>query len=264
MPRLKLTIEYDGTRYVGWQLQPNGVSIQGQLLDAVERLLGERVPVEAAGRTDAGVHATGQVVCLTTERVLPLKAYWMGLNGLLPEDIAVVRAEEVPADFDPRRWSRGKRYRYRVSNAPSRSPLRRATHWEVFAPLDVDAMRRGAVHLLGRHDYSAFRAADCQAAHAVREVRRVDVEGQSRGTVSITVEGTAFLKHMVRNLAGTLVEVGKGRRPPEWVAEVLAARERKRAGPTAPAQGLVLEEVFYGEGPPPRSPGGTADGEDEE
>ena len=264
MPRLKLTVEYDGTHYVGWQVQPNGVSIQARLLDAVERLLGERVPVEAAGRTDAGVHATGQVVCFSTPRELPLKAYWMGLNGLLPPDIAIVRAEQVPDDFDPRRWSRGKRYRYRLSNAPSRSPLRRATHWEVFAPLDVEALRRGAVHLLGRHDFSAFRASDCQAAHAVREVRRVAVEGQSRGELSVTVEGTAFLKHMVRNLVGTLVEVGKGRRPPEWVAEVLAARDRKRAGPTAPARGLVLEEVFYGEGPPPRSPGGTADGEDEE
>ena len=264
MPRLKLTLEYDGTRYVGWQVQPNGVSIQSQLVQALEKLLGERVDVEVAGRTDSGVHATGQVVCFDTPRVLPLKAYWKGLNGLLPEDIAVVRAEEVPPEFDPRRWSHGKRYRYRVSNRPSRSPLRRFTHWEVFAPLDVEALRRGAAHLLGRHDYSAFRAADCQAAHAVREVRRVDIQGTSGDELSVTVEGTAFLKHMVRNLVGTLVEVGKGRRPDTWVAEVLASRERKRAGPTAPAHGLVLEEVFYGDGPPPRTPGGTADGEDSE
>lgn len=263
MPRIKLTIAYQGTHYVGWQVQPNGVSIQARLMDAVEALLGERVPVEAAGRTDAGVHATGQVVCLSTSRALPLKAYWRGLNGLLPEDIAVVRAEEVPEAFDPRRWSLGKRYRYQVSNRPSRSPLLRATHWEVFAPLDVEALRQGATHLLGRHDFSSFRAADCQAAHAVREVRRVEVVGAPGGDVSITVEGTAFLKHMVRNLVGTLMEVGKGRRPPGWVAEVLAARERKRAGPTAPAHGLLLEEVFYGEGPPPRSPGGTADDDTE-
>jgi tRNA pseudouridine38-40 synthase len=264
MPRLKLTLEYDGTHYVGWQVQPNGVSIQARLGQALEQLLGERVALEAAGRTDAGVHATGQVVCFDTERVLPLKAYWMGLNGFLPEDIAVVRAEEVPADFDPRRWSHGKRYRYRVSNRPSRSPLRRFTHWEVFAPLDVEALRRGAAHLLGRHDFSSFRASNCQAAHALREVRRVDVQGTSGDELSVVVEGTAFLKHMVRNLVGTLVEVGKGRRPDTWVAEVLAARDRKRAGPTAPAHGLVMEEVFYGEGPPPRTPGGTADGDDEE
>ncbi|OJT22911.1 tRNA pseudouridine(38-40) synthase TruA [Archangium sp. Cb G35] len=264
MPRLKLTLEYDGTRYVGWQVQPNGVSIQSQLVQALEKLLGERVDVVVAGRTDAGVHATGQVVCFDTPRELPLKAYWKGLNGLLPEDIAVVRAEEVPSGFDPRRWAHGKRYRYRLSNRPSRSPLRRFTHWEVFTPLDVEALRRGAAHLLGRHDYSAFRAADCQAAHAMREVRRVDIQGTSGDELSVTVEGTAFLKHMVRNLVGTLVEVGKGRRPDTWVAEVLASRERKRAGPTAPAHGLVLEEVFYGDGPPPRTPGGTADGEDAE
>lgn len=259
MARLKLTLEYDGTRYVGWQVQPNGISIQARLMEALEQLLGERVAVEAAGRTDAGVHATGQVVCFDTGRALPLKAYWMGLNRFLPEDIAVVRAEEVPPDFDPRRWSHGKRYRYRVSNKPSRSPLRRSTHWEVFAPLDVEALRRAAAHLVGRHDFSAFRASDCQAAHAVREVRRVDVQGSSGDELSVTVEGTAFLKHMVRNLVGTLVEVGKGRRPDTWVAEVLASRDRKRAGPTAPAHGLVLEQVFYGEGPPPRTPSGTAD-----
>ncbi|HEX8438880.1 tRNA pseudouridine(38-40) synthase TruA [Archangium sp.] len=264
MPRLKLTIEYDGTRYVGWQVQPNGTSIQARLVRALEELLGEQVAVEAAGRTDAGVHATGQVVCFNTPRTLPLKAYWMGLNGLLPEDIAVVRAEEVPAEFDPRRWSHGKRYRYRVSNKPTRSPLRRFTHWEVFAPLQVEAMQRAAAHLVGRHDFSAFRASNCQATHALREVRRVDVQGTSRDEVSFTVEGTAFLKHMVRNLVGTLVEVGKGRRPEAWVAEVLASRDRKRAGPTAPPQGLVMEEVFYGDGPPPRTPGGTADEEGEE
>jgi tRNA pseudouridine38-40 synthase len=264
MPRLKLTLEYDGTQYVGWQVQPNGISIQARLVQALEQLLGERVDLEVAGRTDSGVHATGQVVCFDTQRALPLKAYWRGLNGLLPEDIAVVRAEEVPPEFDPRRWSHGKRYRYRVSNKPSRSPMRRLTHWEVFAPLDVEALRRGAVHLLGRHDFSAFRAADCQAAHAMREVRRVDVQGTSGGELSITVEGTAFLKHMVRNLVGTLVVVGKGRRPDTWVAEVLASRNRKHAGPTAPAHGLVLEEVFYGDGPHPRPPGGTADGEDAE
>jgi tRNA pseudouridine38-40 synthase len=263
MPRVKLVLEYDGTRYVGWQVQANGRSIQAELQEALGRLLGTPVEVEAAGRTDSGVHATGQVACFDTERVLPLKAYWRGLNGLLPEDIAVVRAEEVAPGFDPRRWSRGKRYRYRVSNRRSRSPLCRLTHWEVFSPLQVEAMARAAGHLLGRHDFSAFRAADCQAAHAVRELRRLEVEGASGGEISLVVEGTAFLKHMVRNLAGTLVEVGKGRRPQEWVAQVLASRDRTQAGPTAPAQGLVLEEVFYGDGPPPRTAGDAADGSDE-
>jgi tRNA pseudouridine38-40 synthase len=264
MPRLKLTLEYDGTRFVGWQVQPNGPSVQAALEDGLARLLGEPVSVFCAGRTDSGVHAAGQVACFDTPRVLPMKAYIRGLNGLLPDDLAVVSAMEVPEGFDPRRWSRGKRYRYRLSNRPTRSPLRRLTHWEVFAPLDVDAMRRAAVHLLGRHDFSAFRAADCQAKHAVREVRSLTVEGQSGDEVSFVVEGTAFLKHMVRNLVGTLVEVGKGRRPEAWVAEVLASRNRKRAGPTAPPQGLVMEEVFYGDGPPPRTPGGSADADEDE
>ncbi|WP_426753664.1 tRNA pseudouridine(38-40) synthase TruA [Myxococcus sp. Y35] len=264
MPRLKLTLEYEGTRYVGWQVQPQGPSIQSVLEEGLERLLGERVSVASAGRTDAGVHALGQVACFDTRRVLPMKAYFMGLNGMLPPDVAVVDAVEVPEDFDPRRWSLGKRYRYRVSNRRTRSPLRRMTHWEIFAPLDVEAMRRAAVHLVGRHDYSAFRASDCQAKHAVREVRGLAVEGASGDAVSFVVEGTAFLKHMVRNLAGTLVEVGKGRRPEAWVAEVLASRDRKRAGPTAPPQGLVLEEVFYGDGPPARTAGGSADAEEDE
>ncbi|HYH96844.1 tRNA pseudouridine synthase A, partial [Hyalangium sp.] len=135
MPRMKLVLEYDGTRYVGWQVQTNGRALQAELQEALGKLLGAPVEVEAAGRTDSGVHATGQVVCFNTERTLPLKAYWRGLNGMLPEDIAVVHAEEVPPEFDPRRWSRGKRYRYRVSNRRSRSPLRRHTHWEVYAPL---------------------------------------------------------------------------------------------------------------------------------
>jgi tRNA pseudouridine38-40 synthase len=264
MPRVKLTLEYDGTRYVGWQLQRNGRSIQAEVHEALSRLLGTPMEVESAGRTDSGVHATGQVVCFDTPRELPLKAYWRGLNGLLPDDIAVVRAEHVAPEFDPRRWSRGKRYRYRVSNRPSRSPLRRHTHWEVFAPLHVEAMARAASHLVGRHDFSAFRASDCQAAHALREVRRLTVEGTSGEALSFIVEGTAFLKHMVRNLAGTLVEVGKGRRDEAWVAQVLASGDRTLAGPTAPAQGLVLEEVFYGEGPPARPAGDSADVFDDE
>jgi tRNA pseudouridine38-40 synthase len=264
MPRLKLVLEYDGTRYVGWQVQRNGRSIQAELQEALSKLLGGPVEATAAGRTDSGVHATGQVVCFDTERTLPLKAYWRGLNGLLPQDIAVVRAEEVPLEFDPRRWSHGKRYRYRVSNRPTRSPMRRHTHWEIYGPLQVEPMVRAARYLLGRHDFSAFRASDCQAAHAVREVRRLEVVGVAGDEVSFVVEGTAFLKHMVRNLVGTLMEVGKGRRPEAWVAEVLASKDRTLAGPTAPPQGLVLEEVFYGEGPPPRTAGDAADVFDDE
>lgn len=249
MARVRLVLEYDGTAYVGWQAQPNGVSVQARVEAALTQLVGEPVKVLAAGRTDSGVHARGQVVAFDPPRPLPFKAWVGGLNSLLPHDIAVTRADEVPDDFDPRRWSRGKRYVYRVSNRPTRSPLRRLTHWELYRPLDVAAMRAAAPVLLGRHDFSAFRAANCQAAHAVRELRRFEIAGQAGDELTFTVEGTAFLKHMVRNLVGSLVEVGKGRHPPTWLAEVLAAGDRTKAGPTAPAHGLLLDEVFYGDGP---------------
>ena len=248
MPRVKLVLEYDGTNYVGWQIQQNGPSVQGRVQLALQQLLGEPITVVAAGRTDSGVHARGQVVAFDSPRQLPLKAYWMGLNSLLPEDVAVVRAEEVAPEFDPRRWSDGKRYRYLVSNRRSRSPLRRHSHWEIFQPLPLEPMVEAARHLLGRHDFSAFRASDCQAAHATRKLSRVDVTGQTGDEFAFVVEGTAFLKHMVRNLVGTLIDVGRGRHPPGWVKEVLEGRDRTRAGPTAPPHGLCLDEVFYGGG----------------
>src|SRR5687767_7113951 len=149
MPRIKLTLEYDGTEYVGWQVQPNGPSIQAVMEQKLAELLGEPVKIEVAGRTDSGVHALGQTIAFNTTKAFPMKAYWRGLTGILPEDIAVVAAEEVTDDFDPRRWSRGKRYRYRICNRLSRAPLRRRTHWEVFAPLNVEDMRAAAKCLIG-------------------------------------------------------------------------------------------------------------------
>lgn len=249
MPRVKLVLEYDGTNYVGWQIQPNGPSVQGRVQKALAELLGQPIQVMAAGRTDSGVHARGQVIAFDSPRQLPMKAYWMGLNGLLPDDISVVRAEEVRPDFDPRRWSEGKRYRYLVSNRRTRSPLRRLTHWEIFQPLALEPMQEAAKSLLGRHDFTSFRGAECQAKTAVRELRKIEVSGVVGDELSFTFEGTAFLRHMVRNLVGTLMEVGRTRQPATWVAQVLAARDRNKAGPTAPAQGLCLEEVFYGAGP---------------
>jgi tRNA pseudouridine38-40 synthase len=245
MPRLKLILEYDGTNYIGWQPQTNGPSIHQEVERAVRSLLDEEVSIVAAARTDSGVHATGQVVCFSTSRKLPLKAYWMGLNNLLPKDIAAIEAREVAEDFDPRRLARGKRYRYLIFNRRTPSPLRRFTHWQIFQPLDVAAMQAGAGALLGRHDFSAFRAADCQASHAVRELRVVSVSGRAGEEIALNIEGTAFLKHMVRNIAGTLVEVGKGRREAGWVKDALESKDRRLSGPTAPAHGLTLIEVLY-------------------
>ncbi|HZY05669.1 MAG TPA: tRNA pseudouridine(38-40) synthase TruA [Anaeromyxobacteraceae bacterium] len=245
MPVVKLVLEYDGTRYVGWQVQPNGPSIQAEVERALQTLRKAPVRVTAAGRTDAGVHALGQVASFPEERPLPLGAYLKGMNALLPEDVAVRAASLEPDGFDARRDACGKRYRYRIQNLETRAPLGRRTAWQVFRPLDAEAMRAAARPLLGRHDFAAFQATDCESHHAVRDLSRLEVLGERRGEIEVVAEATAFVKHMVRNLVGTLVEVGLGNEPPGWVAEVLAGRDRTRAGPTAPPHGLCLEEVFY-------------------
>ncbi len=246
MPTVKLVLEYDGTRYVGWQVQPNGPSIQAELERALATLHKEPVRITGAGRTDAGVHALGQVASFPAARPLPVQAYVKGMNALLPDDVAVREAAVIDGPFDARRDARGKRYRYRIENLPTRAPLSRLQAWQVFRPLDVEAMRAAAGPLRGRHDFSAFRASDCEAAHAVRELRRLEVETPAPGRIEVVAEATAFLKHMVRNLVGTLVEVGLGARPAASTVDLLASRDRTLAGRTAPPQGLTLEEVFYG------------------
>ena len=242
---MKLVLEYDGTRYVGWQVQPNGPSIQAEVERALGTLHKSPRRVTAAGRTDAGVHARAQVVSFPEERPLPTSAYVQGMNALLPPDVAVRAASIEPDGFDARRSARGKRYRYVIENVETRAPLSRLQAWWIHGRLDPQVMRAGAQHLVGRHDFAAFQAADCASDHAVREVRRLEVAGEGGGRIEVVVEATAFVKHMVRNIVGTLVDVGQGKREPGWVAEVLASRDRSRAGRTAPPQGLFLEEVYY-------------------
>lgn len=245
MPTWKLTVEYDGSAFVGWQRQANGLSIQEVVEKALSTLhSGDSIKAMASGRTDSGVHARGQVVSFSTTRELRLDSYERGLNTLLPREIAVRAAERVPDAFDARRWARGKRYVYRILTSRFRSPLRDRYTWFVFRQLDLSAMQAGAAHLLGHHDFSAFRAADCDARHPRRELRRLDVTREGEEVV-LRVEATAFLKHMVRNLAGTLVDVGIGRRSPASLAALLASRDRTQAGQTAPPHGLCLDEVFY-------------------
>jgi tRNA pseudouridine38-40 synthase len=245
LPPVSFVIEYDGTDFVGWQVQPNGRSVQQVVEEALGVICTQPVRVTAAGRTDSGVHAVGQVVSFIPPIERPLVAFEKGLNCLLPHDVAVREVRVRLPGFDARRSAQGKLYRYRISNLPIRSPLRARQAWQVFQKLDVDAMRRAATCLVGRHDFAAFQGANCEAKTTVRTMRRVDIGGQAGGEVTVEVEATAFLKHMVRNLVGTLVEVGLGKRLEADVPRILASRERTQAGRTAPPQGLCLVEVFY-------------------
>lgn len=245
VPTWKLTLEYDGAAFSGWQRQPNALGVQQALEQGLEALhCGEYVKTVASGRTDAGVHARGQVVSIAPRMSLPASAYLRGLNAILPSTVSVVAAEPAPEGFDARRWAHGKRYVYRVLNSPVPSPLRGAYTWLLYSTLDLEAMRAAALMLVGTHDFTAFRASDCQAKTTVRQLRRLDID-RVGDEVVFTFEATAFLKHMVRNLVGTLVEVGAGKRAPETMAVVLASKDRTRAGRTAPASGLCLDEVFY-------------------
>lgn len=245
LPRnLHLIVEYDGTDLAGWQRQDGQPTVQGALEDAFREMTGEPVAVQGAGRTDAGVHARGQAANARTTAIIPTGGFLRGLNTLLPRAIAVLEVAEADAAFDARRDARGKVYRYSIWNHFVRSPLHERTAWHVRAPLDLAAMREAAEILVGEHDFAAFRAADCERRTTVRTLRRVDVSAQG-ALVAIEVEGTAFLKNMVRILAGTLVSVGHGQLAVETVRRALASGARTDAGVTAPAAGLCLERVLY-------------------
>ncbi|MBI5469094.1 MAG: tRNA pseudouridine(38-40) synthase TruA [Deltaproteobacteria bacterium] len=245
MRNIRLLIEYEGTDYAGWQFQPSLPTVQGELASAVKELTGEDVEVRGASRTDAGVHASGQVACFNTTSLIPAFNIRQGLNSYLPKDIIVKDASDAPAEFDPRRDSRGKVYRYDILNRSYPSALRRNFVWHVFKPLDVGLMREGAAHIIGEKDFSSFRAADSDAIHSMREVTSVEIEEKGDGFIEVEVRGTAFLRHMVRIMVGTLVAVGKGKVLPDKVAAIIEAKERAAAGMTAPPQGLFLIKVEY-------------------
>ncbi len=239
----RLIVEYEGTDFHGWQIQPGARTVQAALEDALARLLGQPARVAAAGRTDAGVHAAGQVVCFRSEREIPLAALRRAQNALTPADLVVRAADRVADEFDPRRAARSRRYVYRIWNRVEPSPFWRRYAWHVPWPLEVEVMRGAAAQLVGEHDFSSFRAAGCDAVHPVRRVVRSEVA--RRGDLLVyEIEATAFLRHMVRNIAGTLVEIGAGRRCAD-VAALLAARDRTQAAATAPAHGLCLVEIRY-------------------
>lgn len=240
---IRLALEYDGTDFVGWQLQREGRSVQGVLEAAIHEMTSESARVYGAGRTDSGVHARGQIANFFTHAEIPILGFQRGLNVILARDIAVLDATEMPLDFDARRSARGKRYLYRIWNQEVRSPLEERTSWYLRAPLALDPMREAAGFLLGEHDFAAFGGAD-DRDNTVRTVRRLEVAHRG-DVIEIEFEATAFLKYMCRIIVGTLVEVGRGERAPEDVREVLLSRDRARAGITAPPHGLCLAEVFY-------------------
>ena len=241
---LRLVLAYDGTAYHGWQLQPSLPTLQGALLAAARRCLGEGVRVTGASRTDAGVHALGQVVSLTTAGALAPTAVRAALNALLPPDVRVLEVTEAGEGFDARRAAAGKRYAYLVDNAPVAAPLLRRFAWHLPVLLDVPAMRRALGALRGRHDFSAFCAAAGRGAEPTCCVRAAHVL-KRKSRIVILLSADRFLHHMVRNIVGSVLEVGRGRREPSWLAGVLASRDRTQAGATAPAHGLVLVRVRY-------------------
>jgi tRNA pseudouridine38-40 synthase len=244
MRTIKLTIEYEGTQYAGWQVQPNGLSVQEVMEEALAKLLKEKVRIASSGRTDAGVHALGMVAAFRTEKSIPVRAFSDGLNSLLPPDIAVREAEEAPADFNPRRDAKGKHYRYTILTAARRSPLSRLFAWRVGCDLDVEAMAQAARHFVGERDFAAFRAANCAAKTSVRRIDNLEIRREGDFLI-VDVRGSGFLKNMVRIIVGTLVSVGRGGMSPDVIPLLLESRDRTRAGSTAPPQGLCLIEVYY-------------------
>jgi tRNA pseudouridine38-40 synthase len=243
---IKLVLEYDGTDFAGWQRQPPPArSVQQVVEDALAQMTGAHVLLRGAGRTDAGVHARAQVASFVTPSRIPVDGIRRGLNALLPRDVSIMEATEVPHEFEPRRAARGKHYVYRVWNQESRSPLHARTSWHILRPLDVAAMADAGRALLGEHDFSAFRAASCDRKNPVRVLRRCEWLREEPALLALHLEATAFLRNMARVIAGTLVEIGLGARPAAEVAEILASRDRTRAGRTAPACGLTLEQVDY-------------------
>lgn len=244
MTRLAAGIEYEGTRYHGWQAQSHASSVQETLEAALSRVAGGRIVAHAAGRTDAGVHALGQIIHFDTDAERPEHGWMLGANVHLPADISVAWVRTTAPDFDARFSAIGRHYRYVIYNSRARSALTAHRACWYHYPLDVDAMNAGAASLIGEYDFSSYRATECQAKSPVREVRSITLYRRGNFIV-LDIEANAFLHHMVRNIAGVLLAIGRGVRPSCWAEEVLLARDRRAAGVTAPPQGLYLIQVLY-------------------
>jgi tRNA pseudouridine38-40 synthase len=245
MRNFKMIVEYDGTGYCGWQRQENGLSIQQVLEETIHLITQEKVTVIGSGRTDAGVHALNQVASFRSNTLLPAEILYRGVNGLLPHDIVVKALEEVAGEFHAQHDVRGKIYVYRICNKRLRPALGRNYFWFIHHPLDLMLMEKAAQYLIGTHEFSSFCATGTQVKDRTRTITSINVSRGEDGLLEITIEAQGFLKYMVRNIVGTLVEIGRGQRPPEAMKDIIASRDRNIAGVTAPARGLYLKEVKY-------------------
>jgi tRNA pseudouridine38-40 synthase len=244
MKRIKLEIAYDGTAYCGWQLQPGEPTVEAQLNKALSELFNEEITVIGASRTDSGVHALGNVAVFDTEGLIPAEKICLALNQRLPEDIRVQSSCEVPSDFHPRKVKCRKTYEYRILNRRIALPADRLYTTHIYYELNVSLMQKAAAYLIGEHDYKSFCSVKTQALDSVRTIYSLEVT-KTGDIITISVTGSGFLYNMVRIIAGTLIEVGRGMYPPEKVAEILEGRDRNLAGPTALPQGLTLVRIEY-------------------
>jgi tRNA pseudouridine38-40 synthase len=244
MPRIALGIEYDGSGFLGWQTQPGGGAVQDALEPALAAIAGAPLGVTAAGRTDRGVHARLQVVHFDTDAERPASAWVRGVNALLPDSVAVLWSREVDGEFHARYSALSRTYRYELLNRAVRPALGAAHVGWFHPPLELAKMQQAAAHLVGEHDFSAFRSSECQAKTPIRTLHTLDIAACGE-RIDFVLRANAFLHHMVRNIVGTLVYVGKGKHPPSWVKEVLDSGKRSEAAPTFGAQGLYLEKIQY-------------------
>lgn len=242
--RVKLVVAYEGTNYCGWQIQPNGITIEQVLNETLSSLLGEEITVTGASRTDAGVHSLGNVAVFETHTKMPAEKISFALNQRLPEDIVVRESCQVPEDFHPRFSKSRKTYEYRILNCRFRQPLERRTSYFYHYPLDVSAMQKAAAYLVGEHDFTSFASVHAQTNTYVRMIYALDVVREG-DMIRIRVQGNGFLYNMVRIIAGTLIQVGAGIKKPEDMESILAGKDRELAGPTAPAHGLTMIGLEY-------------------
>lgn len=244
MKRIKLTIAYDGTNYCGWQIQPNGITVEEVINKTLQKLTGEPILVIGASRTDSGVHAMGNVAVFDTETTIPPERIALAMNQRLPEDIVIVKSEEVAADFHPRYCDCSKTYEYHIINTRIPVPTKRYTNYFVSYNLNLDHMREAASYLVGEHDFVSFCNVRTDVENTVRTITALDVI-ENGNEITIRITGNGFLYNMVRIIVGTLIRVGRGFYAPEKVKEILEAKDRKAAGVTAPAHGLMLMNIEY-------------------